>query len=91
MIEMSEIAGVTDVEDNLIEDNQNRDLYKNREARSERIYPLSFVEFHHLHADLCLVTLEFFLNSFYFWLYDLHATLRDEHALLWDEEGEPDN
>jgi hypothetical protein len=88
---MSEITQITDIEDYLIEYDENRDLYENREARTERIHSFFLVEFHHLHADFCLITLVFFLYSFYLWLDDLHTPLRHEHLLLRDEETETDD
>ena len=88
---MGEIRRIANIENNLIQDDKNRNLYENRETRTERIDPFFFVELHHLHTDSCLIAFMFFLDSLYLWLNELHATLRNEHFLLWYEECQTDN
>lgn len=88
---MSKITRIADIQNHLVQDDENGYLYENRETRTERIYPFFFIQFHHLHTNSCLITLVFFLNGFYLWLDDLHASLRHEHLLLWDEESETDD
>lgn len=91
MIEVGEISWIADVQNHLVEDDKNRDLYEDRQTRAERVHSFFFVELHHLHADGCLIAFMFFLNSLYFWLNHLHSTLRNEHLLLRYEECKTDD
>jgi hypothetical protein len=56
VVEVGEITRIADVENNLVEDDEDRDLYEDRETRAERIYSFFFIQFHQLHTDCRLVT-----------------------------------
>ena len=91
IVEMSEVTGIADIENNLVEDDEDGDLDDDRETRAERVHTFFFVELHHFHAYFCLISFVLFLYGFYFGLYDLHASLRDEHFLLRNQQSETDN